>query len=139
MMGKTLVLLHSFVGSTPTPTLKLSGGPTSNHDWLQLVGLVFILIIILFAAYYTSRLVGKFSLGQLKNSNFQVIDTYRISPNKFLQIVKVSNKFIVLSVSKDNIQFITELDESEVFIRDINNKENLSFKQIFDKIRNKPE
>ena len=139
MIGKTLVLLHSLVGTTLTPTLKQSGGPTPNHDWLQLVGLVFILIIILFAAYYTSRLVGKFSLGQLKNSNFQVIDTYRISPNKFLQIVKVSNKFIVLSVSKDNIQFITELEESEVFIRDINNKENLSFKQIFDKIRNKPE
>jgi len=140
-----MVLLHSFVGShnvllsAPTPTLKVSGGPTPDHDWLQLVGLVFILIIILFAAYYTSRLVGKFSLGQLKNSNFQVIDTYRISPNKFLQIVKVSNKFIVLSVSKDNIQFITELEESEVYIRDVNNKENLSFKQIFDRIRNKAE
>ncbi len=137
-----MVLLQSFVGqvvlTSPAPTIKPSDNPfPGDSSWLQLVGLVFILIAILFAAYYTSKLVGKFSIGQLKNSNFHVIDTYRISPNKFLQIIKVGNKFIVISVSKEHVQFITELDESEVFIRDTQSKENMSFKQIFEKIRNK--
>ena len=76
-------------------------------------------------------------MGQLKNSNFKVIDTYRISPNKFLQIVKIANKFVVISVGKDAVNFITELDESEVFIRDDSTKENINFKQILEKMRNK--
>gem|GEM_PF-1384591 len=143
-----MVLYHSVVGSykgllsTPEPTSVPSSGvpgPNSGNDWIQLVTLVFILIAILFAAYYTSRLVGKFTLGQLKNSNFKVIDTYRISPNKYLQIVKIANKYIAISVSKDNVQFLSELDESEIFIRDDNMKENLNFKQIFENIRNKAE
>lgn len=141
-----MVQLHSLVGSkvvllsTPTPQLKSPiESQNSSRGWLEMIGLVFILIIILLAAYYTSKLVGKLTLSQLKNSNFQVIDTYRISPNKFLQIVKVANKYVVISVSKDNITMIAELEESEVFIREANIKENMSFKQIFEKIKNKAE
>ncbi len=148
MFEKAVLQLHAVVDSqvflllTHTPTLKLSNTPprnSSDSGWLEMVGLVFILIAILFAAYYTSKLVGRFTLGQLKNSNFHVIDSYRISPNKFLQIVKIANKYIVISVSKDNVQFITELDETEVFIREANIKENMSFKQIFEKIKNRAE
>ncbi len=106
-------------------------------SFMQLVGLVLLLIVILIAAFYTSKFVGKATLGQLKNSNFHVIDAYRISPNKLLQIVKIANKYIVIAISKDTITYITELDEAEVLIKDTQNKENLNFKQILDKLKNK--
>jgi flagellar protein FliO/FliZ len=102
---------------------------------LQLVGLVVLLIVILIATYYTTKFVGGIKLGQLKNSNFIVIDTYHISQNKALQIVKVANKYIVIAIGKDTINFITELDESEVLIRDMNNKDKLQFKQILEKLK----
>ncbi len=104
---------------------------------MELIGLLFILILILFAAFYATKIVGKVSAGQFKHSNFKVIDTYRISPNKYMQIVKVANKYLVIAVSKDSIKFITELEETEVSIKDINAKENMSFKQILEKVRNK--
>ncbi len=143
MMGKTMVILASINnGVTPTPSSAPSEVPNQivgSNSVLELIGLVFILILILVAAYFTSKYAGKLSLGQLKNSNFRVIDTYRISPNKFLQIIKVSNKFIVISVGKDTVNFITELEESEVYVRDMQMKENMNFKQILDKLKNKTE
>jgi flagellar protein FliO/FliZ len=126
------------VSPTPIPKdVPIHNGLSGAGSIIELVGLIFVLILILFAAFYATRLIGRISSGQFKNSNFKVIDTYRISPNKFLQIVKVANKYLVISVSKDTVKFITELEESEVYIKDTNLKENMSFKQILEKVRNK--
>ena len=135
-----MVLLLGDLGVSPTPspeTNSVTHVVSQANSIFELIKLIFILALILVAAYFVTKYVGKVSMGQLKNSNFKVIDTYRISPNKFIQIVKIANKFVVISVGKDAVNFITELDESEVFIRDDNTKENVNFKQILEKMRNK--
>lgn len=112
---------------------------STTNNILQLLGLIIILVVILIAAYYTSKFVGKYKLGQLKDSNIQVIEVYRISNNKMIQIVKLANKYIAIGVTKDNITFITELDENEVLTHDYNEGEKQLFHQIFEKIRGKKE
>ncbi len=137
--------LISALNGSPTPAPEggggssYTGGISTTDSLVQLVSLVFVLIIILVAAYYTSRFVGKMKMGQIHKSNFMVIDTYRISQNKALQIVKIANKYIVIAIAKDTIEIITELDEAEVTIREFHNDEKQSFKQILDKLKNKNE
>ena len=113
----------------------LTGSGSTGDSFLQLVGLVFLLIVILIATYYTTRFIGGFKQGQLKNSNFKVIDAYRVSPNKVVQIVKIGNKYIVLGIGKDTINYITELEEAEVIIREVHAGEKISFKQTLEKLR----
>jgi flagellar protein FliO/FliZ len=133
------------LNSSPTPSpeggskVVFDGRVSTTDSFVQLVSLVFVLIIILVAAYYTSRFVGKMKMGQMKKSNFQVIDTYRISQSKALQIVKIANKYVVIAIAKDTIEIITELEESEVMIRDFHNDEKQSFMQIIDKLKKKNE
>jgi flagellar protein FliO/FliZ len=112
---------------------------STTDNVLQLLGLVLLLIIILIAAYYTSKFVGRYKMGQFKDSNIKVIEAYRISTNKMLQIVKISNKYVVLGISKDNITYITELDESDILTHEINEGEKPSFRHIFEKIKAKKE
>jgi flagellar protein FliO/FliZ len=150
MTGKTMVILQgmndldelnkaaSSAASPITPT-PIPQGISTLDNISQLMGLVFLLIIILIAAYFTSKFVGGIKLGQLKNSNFKVIDSYRISQNKVIQIVKIGNKFIVISIGKDTVNFITELEEAEVLIREVRGGEKLNFKQILDKLKNNNE
>lgn len=154
MQEKARILLQSgssiidqINGMTPAPTAapgtvnqtipEIAGSGSGLDSFLQLIGLVFLLIIILIATYYTTRLVGGIKQNQLKNSNFQVIDAYRVSANKVVQIVKIGNKYIVLGIGKDTINYITELEEAEVLIRENNASEKISFKQILEKVRNK--
>lgn len=151
MAEKTIVVLSSTIDAlnsmTPTPTpvttdsVKegLTATTSTLDSFLQLIGLVFLLLIILVAAYFTSRFVGNMKLGQLKNSNFKVVDAYRISPNKMLQIVKIANKYVVIAIGKDTIEYITEVDEAEVYIKDPQDGEKLSFKQVFEKLKNNKE
>ena len=150
MDGKTMVLLSGKKdilselkeGTTPTPSVDdavSSVGTSSTGSLWQLLGLVFLLIIILVAAYYTSKIIANFKMGQLRKSNFQVIDSYRISANKLLQIIKVGNKFLVIAVGKDTITLLTELEESEVMIREFHQGDKQNFKQILEKFKNNSE
>lgn len=148
MEGRTLVVLQAIVDKvnniTPIPDANSATDAAqyairSGSSWesfLQLIGMLVLLILVLAAAYFTTRFVGNIKLGQMKNSNFTLIDAYRISPNKVIQIVKIGNKYIVLAICKDSINFITELDEEHIVVRDFQNKERVSFEQILKKIRN---
>ncbi len=144
ILSKSSDLISALNGSpTPSPEeasgAAFNGGISTTDSFIQLVSLVVVLIIILIAAYYTSRFVGKMKMGQMSKSNFSVIDTYRISQNKALQIVKIANKYVVIAIAKDTIEIITELEEAEVMIREFHNGEKQSFKQILDKLKNKNE
>ncbi len=147
MMGTMPILLDAntivdqLKNVTPTPAASSEGlsdmvgrSPGGAGFW-QMMSLVFMLIIILLAAYFTSKFVASFKLGQLKKSNFQVIDAYRISANKVLQLVKIGNKYIVLGIGKDSINVITELEEKEVIFREVNQGEKQTFRQIMDKLK----
>jgi len=104
---------------------------------LQLVGLLLLLAFILAAAYYTSKFIGGMKLNQYKDSNFKVIDSYKISPNKILQLIQVGSKYLVIAICKDTVSVITELEESQVLFPETNIEKKINFKEILDKIRNK--
>lgn len=147
MTGRTIAVLEGtkleeLLNLTPTPTQAVTDPVVKNitqntttwDSFMQMIGLVFLLIIILVAAYFTSKFIAGIKLGQMKNSNFTVIDSYHISPNKALQIIKVGNKYIVIAIGKDTVNYVTELDETEVFKKEFQTNEKLDFKQILDKL-----
>ncbi|MDF2510887.1 MAG: hypothetical protein K0S04_753 [Herbinix sp.] len=147
MQHKTIVILDSILSqlkTTPTPAAEdaqsnvaagVSGSVSTVDSFIQMLGLVVLLIVILIAAYYTTKFIGGMRQGQLKHSNFQVIDAYRISPNKVIEIVKIANKYVVIAIGKDSINYITELDEAEVLIKTEPGKELQSFTQTLDRLR----
>lgn len=113
-----------------TRTSELSSG------W-QLVGVFILFIFILGATYLTTKIVGGVKLNQTKNSNFHVIETYRITQNKYLQLVKVGTRYIVLGISKDNVNLITELKEDEILHLDQMVHSKASFSDIMSKLTNR--
>ena len=102
---------------------------------LKLIGLLIVFILIIVASHYVTRLVGAKHMSGMKNSNFKIIDTYRISQNQFLQIVKAANRYYLISVSKESINLISELEESEVLLPE--KTETKSFSEIISAVKNK--
>lgn len=107
-----------------------------SSGW-QLVGIFILFLFILGATYLTTKIVGGVKFNQMKNSNFRVIETYRITQNKFLQLVKIGNKYIVLAIGKDNINFIAELQEDEILNLDQMSKSKENFSTIMSKLTNR--
>lgn len=103
----------------------------------QLIGLIIVFILILCATYYTSRWIGKSSFTQQRAANIQVVETFRLSQTKYIQIIRAgTGRYFVIAVSKENITYIAELKEEDIILRDESqNAEKVSFSDIMKKLK----
>lgn len=46
--------------------------------------------------------------------NITVIETFKLTTNKYIQIVKAGEKYLVIGIAKDTITMLTELSEEEI-------------------------
>ncbi len=105
--------------------------PPAIQSIVELITLIIVFIIVLVGCYYTTRFVAGRQMVQKKIGNFEIIETYAIAQNKYLQLVRMGNRFVVISVAKDTISYITELDENEVCqIQNNTTYTGKSFKEI---------
>ena len=60
----------------------------------------------------------------------------RISNSKYIQIIKVGTKCFTIAVCKDNITYLTEVNEDELFFEEkATGVDSESFKAILDKFK----
>ena len=108
---------------------------SGTNSFVQFITLLIVFVIVLFLTYYTTKFIGNYQKVSNKNSTFKVIESYRLSNTKYIQIIQVGNKYLVISVCKDSVVKLTELDEGDVKIPEISSSQE-TFSQIFDKIKN---
>ena len=102
----------------------------------QLICVVFLFLFVLALAYIAARIAGSFQSKALnKNSNIQVIEVFRLSNNKIIEIVKIGNRYLALAICKDDVTVLTELDESEIKEKETSLKP-IDFNSILDKMKN---
>ena len=95
------------------------------NSFVQFITLLIVFVIVLFLTYYTTKFVGNYQKVSNRYTNFEVVETYRIS----------NNKYILISVTKDNVTMLTELDEKTVMKPEYTTGQQ-SFSEIFDKLKN---
>lgn len=113
-------------------------GSTSSDIQMagRLIVLVLIFIIVLALAYFAARLTGSYQSNVInKQSNIKIIEVFRISSNRTIEIIKIGEHYLAIAVSKDSITLLTELDENEVNEQE-KTLEPIDFKKILDKIKN---
>lgn len=102
----------------------------------QLICVVLLFLFVLFLAYAAARIAGSFQSNIMnKRSNIQVIEVFRLSNNKVIEIIKIGDHYLALAVCKDNVTVLSELDESEIKEQEASLKP-INFNNILDKIKN---
>ncbi|MCR4716845.1 MAG: flagellar biosynthetic protein FliO [Lachnospiraceae bacterium] len=92
----------------------------------QLLVLLLILAFVLALAYYASKWTARFQNTYSKGSNMEVIETIRLQDGKYLQIVKVADKYVVIGLGKESISYICELSPDSVERFDATTAQNVS-------------
>ncbi|MCQ2507060.1 MAG: flagellar biosynthetic protein FliO [Lachnospiraceae bacterium] len=97
---------------------------------LTLIGLLFAFIVILFLSVKTTQFVAKRQFGNSKATNFKLIESYMISQGTTLQLIKIGDKFFVISASKDSARLIAELPKDSIVIPENGVEPPKDFKSI---------
>lgn len=99
---------------------------------LQLLSLLVILILILVATYYVTKWIAKSGTIQNQAKNIKVIETFKIAPNKYIQIIQLGDRFYSIAVTKDQVTFLTALEEEQLDFSPAEKEGNgMGFKEIF--------
>lgn len=114
----------------------LMTGYSGLSSFAQLITLVVIFVFVLLLTYVSTRWMAKLQKNQHKCSNIQVMETFRISNTKYIQILKIGAKYIVIAVCKENVTFLTELKEEELDIEHLTRSmSELTFQEVFQKVK----
>lgn len=99
------------------------------------IGTLIIFAVICYLAYITTKLIGtRFSSGNQGTKNMKVIESLPLGQDRMLLIVKAGEKTILIGSSKDHMEYLCDLDESQLDLSGQPQTENGDFSVIFRKV-----
>lgn len=84
---------------------------TSLDSFVQLITVLIIFVFVLILTYFTTRWMAGIQKGRSFNKNLRIIETISVGNNKMISIVEAGTKYIVVSIGKDDVNYLTELKE----------------------------
>lgn len=114
----------------------------SLDSFVQLITVLIIFVFVLILTYFTTRWMAGIQKGRSFNRNLKIIETISVGNNKMISIVEAGAKYIVVSIGKDEVNFLTELKEEELKDLSFKDPQNMtqnteSFSAIMDKLKEK--
>lgn len=112
---------------------------TSNslENIIQLLCSILIFIFVLAITYFVTRWIGTYQKKQNENRNMQVIETMRVANNKYIQIIRIAEVYLVVSICKDTMVTLARLESEDIDKLQIPDGDNHvdSFQEILKKIK----
>ncbi len=115
-------------------TSKVDGPPEVLTNGAQLFYNFLIFGFVLVLAYYLTKVVAKKRMQVLNGKNIKILEVISLGVGVSLGIVKVGNKHMLVSIGKEKISLLTELDSEDLTFDDINSIPN--FQEQFKKLLN---
>ena len=110
-------------------------GMSATDSYLQFITVLVLFVFVLGITYVTTKWIANYQKGKNAGGNLEVMETMRITNNKYVQIVRAGNKYLVIAVGKDEIHMLAELPEEELMFTDTDAASNMDFGSILDKFK----
>lgn len=109
---------------------------TSSLDsFVQFITILLLFFFVLVITYVVTRWVSGIQKVQMTGKNMELVETMRISNSKYLQIIRVGEKYLVIAVCKDTVTMLAELSPEEISPDCSNEGKALSFREILDRMK----
>lgn len=83
-------------------------------NFMQLLGVLLIFVFVLAITYFTTKWIAGYQKSRSFNKNLKVIETLRLTQNKYIQIVEAGEIYLVIGVGKDEITMLTTLTKEQL-------------------------
>lgn len=107
------------------------------QNFLQLIFYLVILVVVLIVTYFVTMWIAGNQKRMMSGNNFEVIETLKVTNNKFLQIVRVGiDEYFVIAVGKEEIHMLGKLDKDKINFTN-NDTQNGGFSDILASFKDK--
>lgn len=108
---------------------------TKADSYIQFMTVLVLFIFVLAVTYVVTRWIAKSQQQRVGTGNLEVVETCRIAANKYVQIVRAGEKYLVIGVGKDEIHMLAELSEQELAVCDNGKGQGPDFAGVLNRVR----
>lgn len=114
--------------------LTISGEADS---YIQFMTVLILFLLVLAVTYFVTKWMAGYQKSRLCNANLEIVETIGLSNNKYVQIIRVGQKYLAVAICKDTVTMLTEVSEQELILSDGSVPKAMGFKDILDKVQRK--
>ncbi len=111
-------------------TILLTG---SGNDFLRLISTLVIFVGVLVLVTWVTKWMAQYQKGAMVNSNVEIVETSRLTNNKYIQIIRIGEKYMAIAVCKDTVTVLCELSEDELKLYSAPGNSTPDFKAVLGK------
>ena len=115
----------------------ISAVSESADSYIQFMTVLILFLFVLLVTYWGTKWMAGYQKGQTVRANMEILETMRLSNNKYVQIVRVGKKYLVVAICKDTVTMLTEIPEQDLILSDGSVSKTMGFKDILDKVQKK--
>lgn len=82
--------------------------------YAQLITVLLIFVFVLGITAAVTKWLAKYQKQQSVNENIQIIETTRIANNKYIQIIRAGETYMVIAVCKDTVTMLGEIPKEQL-------------------------
>lgn len=105
-----------------------------SNSYIQFVTVLIVFVLVLAATAFVTKWVANYQKQQCANNNIEVLETTRISNNKYIQLVRIGQTYMAIAVCKDTVTTICEVPKEQLVE---NTGSEGSFKDMLEKVLKK--
>lgn len=109
----------------------------SMDSYLQFMTVLILFVFVLGITYFVTRWIGGYQKSRSFNANVEVIETFHLANNKYIQIIRVGKKYLAVAIGKDSVTMLTEIPEEQLELSEGVDGIQPSFKELLDKLQKK--
>lgn len=102
-----------------------------TDSYAQFITILVVFILVLAVTAVATRWIASYQKQQNVNVNIEVVETTRISNNKYIQIVRVGETYVAIAVCKDTVTLLGEIPKEQ--LREGRNYQSFQFKNFLDR------
>ena len=103
-----------------------------GSSYAQFITVLILFVLVLGVTAVVTKWLAGYQKQQSVGSNIQVIETSRISNNKYIQIVRVGDTYMVIAVCKDTITLLGQISKES--LKPANAGGDFSFRELLEKV-----
>lgn len=97
---------------------------SGSGSYAQFVAVLVVFVLVLGITALTTKWIAGYQKQQTAGSNIEVVETSRIANNKFVQIVRVGEKYIAIAVCKETVTLLGEVPSEQLKMRSLSQKKD---------------
>lgn len=103
-----------------------------GNSYAQFITVLILFVLVLGVTAVVTKWLAGYQKQQGVSGNIQVIETSRISNNKYIQIVRVGDTYMIIAVCKDTVTLLGQISEESLKLA--NPGGDFSFRELLDRV-----